>query len=310
MFGRIAILGAGAIGLYYGTRLALAGNEVRFLVRGDLEAIRTRGIRVRTGDHVEVLFPAKACADANEIGPVDLVIITLKATANDQLARLLPPLLQPGTVVVTLQNGLGNETLLTPWVEPGRILGGLCFVACMRTAPAEVTCFHTGMITLGEFERPLGEQARAVARLLDGSGVVCRLVENLAEARWRKLVWNVPFNGLSIAAGGVTTDVICADPALTAEVRALMEEIRAAAKALGHDIPAAFAQRQYDVTPPMGPYQPSSLVDHLAGRPVEVEAIWGEALRQASQVGADTPRLALLYALLRSLDQRRRPSGL
>lgn len=298
---RIAILGAGAIGLFYGARLALSGQDVHFLVRSELEAVRSRGITLQSKEGSETLSPVQVHSTAESIGPADLVFVTLKATANDQLAQLLPPLLGPQTAVVTLQNGLGNEEVLARWVDRGQILGGLCFIACMRVAPGVVNCLHRGSITLGEYDRPASNRTRHVAALLEQAGVPCRCVDSLAEARWRKLVWNIPFNGLSVAAGGITTDVICADPDLAAEVRALMEEVRTAAHALGYDVPAAFAQKQFDVTPPMGPYQPSSLVDFKAGRPLEVEAIWGEPLRRAAAAGVATPRLALLHALLRRL---------
>lgn len=305
MNGRIAILGAGAIGLFYGARLALAGKDVRFLARSDVAAIRERGILLKVGGREERLQPAAAFARAEEIGPVDLVVLTLKATANAELAHLLPPLLGPQTLVLTLQNGLGSEDTVAQWVDRDRILGGLCYIACMRLAPAEVTCLHAGSITLGEAKGPARERTREIAALFETAGVRCRAVDDLNAARWRKLVWNVPFNGLSIAAGGVTTDVLCADPNLRAEVHALMREVQSAARTLGIDIPDDFLRQQYDVTPPLGPYRPSSLVDFLAGRPLEIEAIWGEPLRRARAAGVEMPRLALLDALLRRIDADR-----
>jgi 2-dehydropantoate 2-reductase len=305
MNGRIAILGAGAIGLYYGARLALAGRDVSFLARSDLTAIRERGITLTVEGREDVLKPAAVFARAEDIGPVDLVILTLKATANAELAHLLPPLLGPATRVLTLQNGLGSEDTVARWVDRDRILGGLCYIACMRLAPAEVTCLHAGSIALGEADGPARERTRELAASFESAGVACRVVDDLVAARWRKLIWNVPFNGLSIAAGAVTTDVLCADPALRGEVQALMREVQAAARQLGIDIPDDVLRKQYDVTPPMGPYRPSSLVDFLAGRPLEIEAIWGEPLRRAQAAGAAMPRLALLYALLRRIDADR-----
>ena len=305
MNGRIAILGAGAIGLYYGARLALAGRDVSFLARSDLTAIRERGITLKVEGREDVLKPAAVFARAEDIGPVDLVILTLKATANAELAHLLPPLLGPATRVLTLQNGLGSEDTVARWVDRDRILGGLCYIACMRLAPAEVTCLHAGSIALGEADGPARERTRELAASFESAGVACRVVDDLVAARWRKLIWNVPFNGLSIAAGAVTTDVLCADPALRGEVQALMREVQAAARQLGIDIPDDVLRKQYDVTPPMGSYRPSSLVDFLAGRPLEIEAIWGEPLRRAQAAGAAMPRLALLYALLRRIDADR-----
>ena len=131
------------------------------------------------------------------------------------------------------------------------------------------------------------------------AGVTCSVVDNFQEARWRKLVWNVPFNGLTLATGGLTTDRLLADPHLAAEVRALMEEVAAGARAQNFDVPEALLQELLDLTPALGTYKPSSLLDWLEGREVEVEAIWGEPLRRARAAGASTPRLALLYALIR-----------
>lgn len=300
-FQRIAILGAGSIGLYYGARLALAGNRVRFLVRSDRDAIEARGIVLREGGKVETVFPVNAFSSAQQLGPVDLVFVTLKTTANFELPRLLKPLLHAQTAVVTLQNGLGNEDLLATLLPPENVLGGLCFIGTMRTAPGEVRCFQRGSVTLGERATAAGDLTRSIGALFEKAGIPCRVVDQLDDARWRKLVWNIPFNGLSIAAGGIPTDAICANPALVAEVRALMSEVLTAAAALGYVIPEEFAQKQFEVTPGMGAYQPSSLVDFLAKRPVEVDPIWGEPLRRAHAAGAKVPRMEMLYALLKQL---------
>ena len=305
MFSRIAIVGSGALGIYYGTRLALAGADVRFLMRGDLAAVRARGsLRVHEGGVVVELRPVAAFATAAEIGPMDLVVVTLKTTANPELVRLVPPLLGPCTAIFTLQNGLGADEHLAALFGAERIMGGLAFIAATRVAPGEVMCHGPGSITLGEFGGPATERTRALAVRFREAGVAAVAVENLAEARWRKLVWNIPFNGLAIARGGITTDRICGDPALVAEVRALMDEVRRAAAALGHVIPDEFLRSQLDGTPPLGPYRPSSLVDFLAGREVELEAIWGEPLRRAEAAGVAVPRLAALYAQLGALTGR------
>lgn len=302
-FRKIAVVGSGAIGLYYGIRLALGGADVRFLLRSDLEAVRARGsLLLRLEGGLSPLRPARVFGSTAEIGPVDLVIVAVKTTSNGDLQALLSPLLGPSTAVLTLQNGLGADELLAALFGPERVMGGLAFIACNRTAPGEVTCFHPGSLALGEFRRPPGGRLRALAAEFEAAGVKTRVAEDLDSARWHKLVWNVPFNGLPIAAGGVATDAICADPQLEAEARALMAEVQAGAASLGHRIPDEFLRRQFDVTPGMGAYRPSSLVDFLAGRAVEVEAIWGEPLRRAQAAGAALPRLALLYALLRRLD--------
>ena len=303
----IAIVGAGALGCYYGARLALAGADVRFLMRGDLAHVRTHGLTLREKDAVRRLETVAAFARPGDIGPVDLVVVTLKTTANASLPALLPPLLGPATAVLTLQNGLGNEERIAGLVGAERVLGGLCYIGVTREAPGVLVGYHTpGAMTLGEFGRAAGGRVRDIAALFSGSGVNARTVDNLAAARWQKLVWNVPFNGVAIAAGGVSTDRILGTPALAARVRPLMDEIAAAARHFGYEVPESFIQQQIDITPGMGAYRPSSLVDFLAGREVEVEAIWGEPLRRAQAAGLAMPRLAELYAELKRLTASRR----
>ena len=300
---RIAIVGAGAIGTFYGARLALAGAEVHFFVRSGLAEMRAGGITLRESGGVQALPPARTavCDSTAEIGPVDLAIITLKNTANDRLAELLPPLLGPRTIILTLQNGLGADELLASLFGWERVVGGLAFIAAVREAPGEIRIYTPGYVTLGEFKGPASERVRWLVALFQRAGVKCEAVDNLDEARWRKLVWNVPYNGLTIAAGGVPTDQILASPEWEREVRALIDEVVGAAARFGYVIPAEFITEQFAHTRRMGAYQPSSLVDYLAGRAVEVEAIWGEPLRRAQAAGVAMPHLERLYGQLKEL---------
>ena len=298
-FAKIGIIGAGAVGTYYGARMALAGADVRFLMRGDLEAVRQRGsVVIRDPSGTRELRPVSVFGSPAEIGEVDLAVVALKTTSSAELLPLVEPLLGPSTTILTLQNGIGADEFLAGLFGGGRIMGGLVFMAISRTGPGEATCYNTGMVRIGEFEGPPGPRTRALAALLGSDGMKVEVVDRLLEARWSKLVWNIPFNGLSIAEGGITTDRICADPRIAAEAKALMLEVQTAAARFGVAIPDAFVQKQMDVTPPMGAYQPSSLIDYLAGREVEVEAIWGEPLRRAKGVGVPMPRLSALYSKL------------
>jgi 2-dehydropantoate 2-reductase len=298
---RIAIVGCGAIGLYYGGRLAHGGNDVHFLLRSDFEHVRSRGIRATSIHGDFSLAEVQAHHSSAAIGPCDYVLVALKAIANDALPALLAPLLKDATLVVTLQNGLGNEEFLADHLGPERVAGGLCFVCINRIAPGLVDHSASGLISMGEFGRPAGERLRVLKAMMRGSGIECQTTDDLACERWRKLVWNVPFNGLSIAAGGIDVRAILADSGTEALVRALMAEIIAGAASLGHHLPDSIIDQQIEVTRPMRAYKPSSLIDYLAGKPVEVEAIWGEPYRRATAAGASVPRLEMLYQLLRAL---------
>lgn len=288
----IAVIGSGSVGSYYGARLALK-HQVSFLMRRDLEAVRENGLIIHSVDGDFHLDPVRAFRSTGEIGPVDLVIIALKTTANAILPEIIPPLLRPGTILLTLQNGLGNEDLLHRTFPGHPILGGLCFVCINRGEPGVIHHLAHGRVEMGELTDT--ETIQSVASLFTDAGLDCRILPDLGLARWRKLIWNVPFNGLSIAGGGIDTQQILANPALLDRTRALMHEIIAVAAALGHGIDPAFAESNIKGTLEMGAYQPSSLVDFLAGNAVEVEAIWGEPLRQAKAHGIVTPELEKLY---------------
>ncbi len=305
-FSKIAIVGAGAIGCYYGARLARAGQRVHFLMRGDLPAVRERGLRVSLPTESFELKPVKAHGSADELGPADLIIVGLKTTANGQIESLLRPLLHPQSTLLTLQNGLGSDELLAETFGAERVVGGLCFICVNRVAPGEILCIEPGSVAFGEFERPAGDRVRAISEMFSAAGVKSIVGDNLAQLRWRKLVWNVPFNGLSIAAGGLTTDRILADPALEFEVRGLMAEVIGAAAKLGFMLPDGLIDQQIAMTRPMGAYRPSSLIDYLEGREVEVESIWGEPLRRAKKAGAALPRLEALYARIKELTGKAR----
>jgi 2-dehydropantoate 2-reductase len=299
----IAVVGSGALGSYYGAKLARQGADVRFLMRADLDAVRRDGLRIRE-QGAEWTVPAQAFGSTAEIGPVDLVVIGLKTTANADLDTLIPPLLHEGTLLLTLQNGLGNDEYLAERWGAERVLGGLCFVCLNRVAAGVVEHYGHGTLSLGEFGRAPMERTRAIGAMFSTAGVETHVVENLITERWRKLVWNIPFNGLSIAAGGRTCDLLLADPGMKAQLHGLMLETISAADALGHAIPVDFADYQISRTWSMGAYKPSSMIDWQLGRAVEVESIWGEPWRQGAKAGVHLPRLELLYHLLRSLTYR------
>lgn len=301
---RIAIIGSGAVGCYYGGRLVQAGHDVRFLMRRDLEHVRRHGLVVKSclGDFT--LPQVQAFGSTAEMGTADLIVITLKATANSALDALIPPLLHEGTKLLTLQNGMGNEEYLAARWGAGRALGGVCFTCINRIAPGVIDHTAQGQIALGPHLPENLPDAEEISALFNHSGVECDLTESIPAVRWKKLVWNIPFNGLSVLTG-LTTDRLLADPALEDLVRALMREIIGISCALGHPLPDSFVDDQVEATQTMAAYRPSSMIDFQEGRDVEVEAIWGEPFRRARAAGLDAGRLETLYHLITSAVSRR-----
>ena len=300
---KIGVVGAGAIGTYYGGKLAAADRDVHFLVRTGYENVRTNGIHL-TGPGEDVRLTRVNCHQStNKIGVCDLVLVAVKTTSNGALPDLLPPLIGDKTLLMTLQNGLGNEEFLAQQFGSDRILAGLCFICLERKAPGVVHRSDYGHMSIGEYGRAPLDRTRAIAGLFQTSGIQCKLVGDLALERWRKLVWNIAFNGLSIAAGGVDTASILADPDLRASTLELMREVIGAANKCGFPLELSVADEYLHRTETMGHYKPSTLIDFEAGNPLEIEPIWGEPLRRAQIAGAEMPRLQQLYALLKSLNR-------
>ena len=302
---RYGIVGSGALGGYYGAKLAHAGCDVHFLMRSDLDTVRRDGLTIRSKDGDFHLPHVNAHGSPKEMGPCDVVLIGLKTTSNAALPALIPPLLGPETALVTLQNGLGNEEFLATHFGARRVMGGLCFVCLNRTAPGVVEHFGHGMLSVGEFKGPPQDRTMRLVTDFQRAGVDAKAVQSLITERWRKLVWNIPFNGLGVAASANVAQVLN-DEHLQTAARGLMAEVIQAAGKLGYAIRQDFIDFQLQCSWPMGEYRSSSQVDYEAGREVEVESIWGEPLRQARAAGAETPRLELLYARLRRLAGSRR----
>ena len=323
---KLAIVGCGAVGSYYGAMLSRAGQEVHFLLRTDSEAVRRGGVSVRSPAGNFNVRPRCARFPV-EIGICDTVLVALKTTANRELTYLLPPLVGPETIIVTLQNGLGNEEQLAGLFPGGQILGGLCFVCLNRIAPGVIHHLDHGRIVLGKFQGAPASHTQELAELFCHAGVPCTVTDNLARAHWEKLVWNIPFNGLGVAGAAgrealatpnstlripgvlspcLTTDQLLADPHWEKLVRELMFEVIAVANALGLGVPESLAETQIERTRTMGAYRASTLLDFERGQPLELESLFLEPLRQARRRGVTTPRLAALCAVLTELDKGRR----
>lgn len=293
-FKSVAVVGSGAIGLYYSGRLAAAGEDVRFLLRSDYDAISEGGLTVESVHGDFVLPEVRAFRTSAEIGPVDLVIVAWKATANHLLPEVLPPLLHEGTQVLTLQNGLGNCEAIAEITGAERVLGGLCFVCINRIFPGLVRHSAGGRVSMGEWRAGIPGRAEEIAQRFKAAGVSASAVANLEQAQWEKLIWNIPFNGLSVSEGGVTTDVLLGNPETEGEMRALMTEVIAAARALGLDLSDELIDFNIERTRPMGPYKTSSMIDFIEGREIEVGPIWREPLRRARAAGVAMSHLEKL----------------
>ena len=251
---KIGVVGSGALGSFYGAKLCRDFHEVHLLLRTDYEVVRRHGVKILSPEGDFAVRP-KCAKSSEEIGPCDLVIVALKTTANQLFRTLLPPLVSPQTAVLTLQNGLGNEHALAEFLPVEQILGGLCFVSLNRLEPGVVRHFADGKIVLGEYRRWPEPRTHDIATAFRHAGIPCHVSDDIERTHWQKLVWNIPFNGLGVAAvagieameqgridptsalgSTMPSNALLADPQWAAKVRALMAETIAIANALKHPI--------------------------------------------------------------------------
>ncbi len=298
----IAIVGSGALVLYYGARLQYAGDQLHFLLRRDYQAITANGLQVYSIHGDFELPQVNGYRLAEEIGSVDLVIVGLKTFANQQYEPLITPLLGADTKILTLQNGLGNEEQLAALFGAERILGGVAFLCSNRGEPGVVHHLGAGRIIMGEYQPHDFPALETLAARFRQAGIECQATPDLKRARWEKLVWNIPFNGLC-ALLQQSVDMLLAQPACRELVRELMLEVIGAANAQGLSRPIAeeFAQEMLDFTDAMGGYRPSMQIDREEGRQLELDAIFSTPLAYGRQQGAAMPRVAMLSALLRQV---------
>lgn len=315
----IAIIGAGALGGYYGGRLAQHGHDVHLLLRSDYAHVREHGLHVRSvsGDFALRPDELRVYDDAAAMPKVDLVIVALKTTENEHFPRLITPLLHDKTAILTLQNGLGNEDELARLFGAERVLGGIAFVCINRVAPGELRHTETGFIRLGEFagagagaDADAGadasgrsERAERIAEMFNRSNVAAHVIDGpVRGARWAKLVWNIPFNGLGALLDATTADLLASDEG-TAIVREVMFEVIAAAAADRIVLSRELPEQQIAATHRMGAYRTSTQIDRQTGRPMELAAIFGRPLAVARRGNVPVPLMQMLHFSLARLNR-------
>ncbi|MCI6461564.1 MAG: putative 2-dehydropantoate 2-reductase [Prevotella sp.] len=292
---KYAIIGTGAIGGYYGGKLANAGFDVHFLLHSDYDYVRQHGIQVNSCNGDFHLDAPNIYNNVEEMPKVDVVIVALKSTNNHLLRQLLAPLLNPGTLVLMIQNGIGIEPDVEKLFPDAWLAAGLAFICSNKTKPGIVDHLFYGNINIGNYSAPKPVIDTLIADF-DKAGVKAFDVDYL-EARWKKAVWNMPFNGMSVVLNA-QTDQLLADASTRTLIKAQMMEVVMAANALGvENIDEAFADKMIANTDAMVPYSPSMKLDHDYHRPMEVYYLYTRPIQEAASAGVDMP-------LLKDLEQK------
>jgi len=295
---KVLVIGSGAVGSFYGSLLAKQGAEVAMLARSDYADIKERGIDIEGKEGVRHFQPAQVLRSAAELAEKpDYVLLCVKVAEGVDRVALLRDAVGPGTSIVLLSNGIGIEPEIAQAYPDNELISGLAFICVTRTAPGKIWHQAYGRLALGNYPAGLSAKALALCAAFEQSGIACVASADIGTARWQKCVWNAAFNPLSVLSGGLSTaDILATQEPL---VRAIMEEIAAIAEAAGHRLPANIVEQNIASTHKMPAYKTSMLLDFEAGRPMETEAILGNAVRQGQSLGVAIPHLEAVYALLK-----------
>ena len=297
-----AVIGTGAIGGYYGAKLARSGQEVHFLLRSDYDYVRENGLTVHSCDGDFSLPQVNAYHSTADMPAVDVVLVCLKTIRNNKLREMLPPLLKEHTIVVLIQNGIGVEEDVAQWFPGIQLVAGLAFICSAKTEPGTVNHQCYGQINFGNYSCLDEQRFQQLVADFTAANIKAGVVE-YHEARWRKAVWNMPFNGMTVALN-TRTDCLLKNPSTRALIREQMMEVINTAQALGvKTLDASFADTMIQMTDEMTPYSPSMKLDFDFHRPMEIDYLYTRPIAIAHKAGLRMPKLEMLEAELRFLSE-------
>ena len=318
---RFLIAGAGAIGAYIGARMAQAGFDVTLFARGPhLRAMQEHGVQVKSTEGDFVARPTIA-SSLEEVGPVDVVFLGVKAHGLPQLAPQLKPVLGPETTVVSTQNGIpwwyfqgfgGDwEGLRLERVDPGgvissaieaqRVVGSIVYFSTEIPAPGVIQHIEGNRISLGEPDGTRSDRCRQIAEALIASGLRCPVTTRIRHEIWVKVLGNASLNPVSALTRATLVQMV-RDPGVSSVIRNIMQEVEAVSRKLGMEFPVSIDQRMAGAEK-VGEHKTSMLQDLEAGRPMELEALVGAVVELGERVGLAMPCTRTVYSCTKLLSQ-------
>jgi 2-dehydropantoate 2-reductase len=298
---RIAAMAAGAVGGYFGGRLAAAGHDVSFIARGaQLEAIRKNGLKIESPLGNLHLEKARATSDPKEIGPVDVVLFAVKLWDTETAAELAKPMVGPQTRVITFQNGVDSVERLAPILGADKVVGGSAYIASVIGAPGVIS--HTSQfakMVCGRIDGKPDAQLAAFVTAAKEAGIDIAQTENINRERWEKFIFLV---GLSGATGSTRMPLgaILADPDTRAFFQSLMAEVIALAEAKGVALRPDFLESRMKFADTAPPGMKASLLHDLErGNRIELDWLAGKVVSLGRELCVPTPANAAVYAVLK-----------
>jgi 2-dehydropantoate 2-reductase len=310
---RVLVVGAGAIGSFYGSALASQGADVSVVCRSEYDVVRDRGFAIESkklGDRV--FRPAQVLRSVEDYqgGPPDYLIVSVKVVEGVDRAALIRNAVGPDTVIVLIENGVEIESEIADAFPENELISALAFVQVSRVGPGKVKHHAFGDLSFGNYPGGISARCRRLADQLQNGGIKSTLFEDVVTARWQKCVWNAVFNPISVLGGVLDTEAILSPTEGEAFVRQAMEEVGAIAAATGHPLPDGLFDQYIDATRKAPPYKTSMALDYENGRPMETEIILGNTVRAGRREKVAIPALESLYALMKMVEfQQKKKQG-
>lgn len=296
---KYGIIGSGAIGGFYGGKLANAKKDVHFLFHSDYEYILQNGLKINSIDGNFIVDPIHAYKRTVDMPLCDVVFVSLKTTKNYLLKTLLAPILKENTTIILIQNGLNLEADLHKEFPDHQIAGAMAFICSAKVGNGYIQHMDKGNINIGSYSCKSLDILKLVKADFEDAEVDCNIVD-LEPARWQKLIWNIPFNGMAVVLN-TTTDIILKNKATKELIRTLMLEVISGANAIGKNkfvIEETLADKMLKTTEEMTPYAPSMKLDFDNRRELELEYIYNRPICEADRVGYEMKSVRMLFQQL------------
>ncbi len=298
---RIAVMGAGGVGAYFGGLLAKSGNDVSLIARGEhLKALKNNGLTVKSvhGDfHLNLL----AVADPKEIGPVDMVLFTPKAYDTKGATEQILPILKKNSVVVNLQNGIDNEKIMLDVIGEEKVIGGLTYIETTIESPGVISQKSKNKkIIFGELNGKITERAKEILRIFEDAGISTVLSDNIQKEIWKKFMFLSSFSAITTLAEATAGEIVSFDE-INKLYRKLLEEVYDVAKAYyipltDEDVETAYQFAHKNLEPTT---KSSMQRDFEKGKTLEIDSLSGAVIRFGRKVNISTPYHGMVYGVLK-----------
>ncbi len=300
---KYAIIGSGAIGIYYGGLLAKAGKEVHFLLHSDYEHVKEHGLQIDSCDGSYSLPKVNAHKTTETMPVCDVVIVALKTTANDQLPQMLRPITSDSTIVLLIQNGIGVEADLQAAMPQVQLAAGVAFICTLKPEPGHINHMGLGRLIVASYSCRDLKKLNAMVDEMVSVGLRVKTAPSYNDMRWQKAVWNMTFNGMTVACNAPSAPSLLQDEETKRTIRAMMSEIVAAANACGASgVNEDYAEKMMEMTAKMPSFASSMKFDFDHHKPMELHYLYEKPIEEAHRHGCQMPLIEKLAAKLASLN--------